>query len=131
MFCIPIKIVNTRALILNKNLTTTQVAPADFAMNMDLVTERSSSAKPPGTTSAAAPILNTLLGQAAPMQTTGSGGYSGGGNGASASDQAAIEKAAKWYRNAAGAFLKEVVLEGNYSSKKKIILTPMTIILAI
>ena len=62
-----------------------QVAPADFAQNMDLVTERTASK--PGT-------LSTLFGPVAPVISQSLGA-------ATAADQVAIEKAAKWYRGAA------------------------------
>lgn len=68
---------------------THQVAPSDFAQNMDLVTERSNP-KPTGTT------LSSLFGPVvAPCISQSLGA-------ATAADQAAIEKAAKWYRGAAG-----------------------------
>ena len=66
-----------------------QVAPADFAQNMDLVTERAASK--PGT-------LSTLFGPVASAVSQSLGA-------ATAADQVAIEKAAKWYRGAAGLHL--------------------------
>ena len=65
------------------------MAPADFAQNMDLVTERSTPKTTVGSlTSLFGPVVAPCISQSLGAAT--------------AADQAAIEKAAKWYRGAAG-----------------------------
>ena len=65
------------------------MAPADFAQNMDLVTERSAPKTTVGSlTSLFGPVVAPCISQSLGAAT--------------AADQAAIEKAAKWYRGAAG-----------------------------